>query len=89
VNSKQSPQQTTAPIAPGKPGKFSKADAEFGRVPDCWTLFGLRRGTIYNLIKDGEIRSVCIRRRGFKQGCRLIDLSSVRSFLTRQLEVKA
>lgn len=71
---------TTAPITAGN---FSNAEAEFCRIGDLRTLFGIKRGTSYNLIADGEIKSVCLRRRGYKQGCRLVSVASVREFLAR------
>jgi hypothetical protein len=46
-------------------------------------LYGIRRGHAYSLIHDGEIRSVSVRRRGFKQGVRLVDVASVRDYLNR------
>jgi hypothetical protein len=64
-------------------GDFSKAEPEWCRVPDVFRIFGIRRGSLYNLLKDGEIKSVCLRRRGYKQGQRLIQIASVRDFLNR------
>lgn len=54
---------------------------EFGRTNDLKLLYGLRRGTVYNLAADGKIRGVVLRVRGTKSGVRLWDLQSVRTFI--------
>lgn len=73
-------QLTTAPI---RPADVSGVEPEFCRVSDLRLLFGLRRGTVYNLLHEGEIESVCLRRRGRRSGVRLISVASVREFLKR------
>lgn len=73
---------TTATIEPGESGSIA---AEFVRVPDCERLFGLKRGLIYTLIKDGVIPSVCLRKPGAKTGVRLIHAQGVRDWLKSQL----
>jgi hypothetical protein len=69
---------TTAPV---QRGDFTGAAPEFGRIPDVTRLFGLRRGTIYNLLHDGKIKGALIRVRGQKSGVRLIGLDSVRDYI--------
>ncbi|MHC1764728.1 MAG: hypothetical protein AB9869_10565 [Verrucomicrobiia bacterium] len=59
---------------------------EFGRVTDCTRLFGLKRGTLYNLLADGKIKGVLLRVRGQKSGVRLIDLQSVRDFINQSAQ---
>jgi len=44
-------------------------------------LFGIKRGTAYNLLADGKIRGVLLRVRGAKSGVRLFDVESVRAFI--------
>ena len=58
---------------------------EFGRVRDVERLFGLKRGTVYNLLRDGKIRSCLLRVRGRQSGVRLIDLDSVRALIAQQM----
>jgi hypothetical protein len=71
---------TTAPIEPGAIGS-----PEFCRPSDCRHLFGLSRTFVYQLIQDQKIRSVCLRKPGARTGIRLIDVASIREFLTSQM----
>lgn len=64
-----------------KPADCSNQQPEFGRCRDCTQLFGLKRGTLYNLLADGRIRGVLLRVRGQKSGVRLFDLASVREYI--------
>jgi hypothetical protein len=49
-------------------------------------LQGLKRGVLYGLIRDREIISVSVRRRGRSRGRRLILAESVRAYLRRLRE---
>jgi len=69
---------TTAPV---QAGDFSGAAPEFGRTADATRTFGLKRGTLYNLLADGKIRGVVLRSRGQKSGCRLWEMDSIRRFI--------
>jgi hypothetical protein len=80
---KLSVDKTTAPV---RAGDCSGAAPEFGRIPDVTRLFGLRRGTIYNLLQDGKIKGALLRVRGQKSGVRLIDLASVGAFIRAEME---
>jgi hypothetical protein len=73
---------TTDPV---QPGDFNGARPEFGRVRDVTRLYGLRRGTIYNLLQLGKIKGVLLRVRGRKSGVRLFDMQSVREFIVSQM----
>jgi hypothetical protein len=73
---------TAAPISPGESGAILP---EFGRVPDVERIWGIKRGLLYSLIKQGAIKSAVIRRKGARTGIRLIQLQSVRDYVTRQL----
>lgn len=59
---------------------------EFGRWQDVQHLFGIKRGTLYNLMAEGEVKSVSIRRKGNVHGCRLFYLSGIREYLSSLLE---
>ena len=50
---------TVTAIAPGDCGA---ALPEFGRLADVQRLFGLKRGFTYQLINEGKIRSVSLRK---------------------------
>lgn len=52
---------TTAPV---EPGNFTGSTPEFGRCADVQRIYGLRRGTLYNLLRDGKIKGVLLRVRG-------------------------
>lgn len=61
-----------------------KEACEFGRCADVERIFGLRRGTLYNLLRDGKIRGVLLRVRGRRSGVRLFDMNSIRNFILSQ-----
>jgi len=48
--------------------------------------FGLSRAHVYQLIRQGQIRSVCIRRQGATRGRRLFECQSIRDFLNKNLD---
>ena len=74
---------TTKPIALGN---CTDVMPEFGRWQDVQHLFGIKRGTLYNLIQGGEVKSVMLRRKGSVKGCRLIFLQSVSEYLHRLMD---
>ena len=61
--------------------RTSAAIPEFGRWRDVERLFGIKRGTLYNLIAEGKVKSVVLRRKGNIHGCRLFHLASVSQHL--------
>ena len=77
---------TTAPV---QPGDFSAALPEFGRMRDVEKVFGIKRGTAYNLLAQGKIRGVVLRTTGEKSGMRLIDMQSVRDYIRSQMGAEA
>jgi hypothetical protein len=54
---------------------------EFGRTEDVKRLFGIPRGSLYNLNKKQEVRSVLWRIEGRKSGIRLWYLPGIRERL--------
>ena len=46
-------------------------------------MFGISRTATYDLINDGLIKSVSLRRKGRARGRRLFDVASVRDYLMR------
>ena len=77
--------KTTEPV---QPGNFTGTMPEFGRVADVTRHFGIKRGTLYNLHRDGKVRSVLLRVRGQKSGVRLFEMVSVRDLIWSQLRPK-
>ena len=65
-------QQTTSPIIPG---------TEWCRPADTRQRFGVGRSAVYELIKDGAIKSVVLRRKGASKGCRLINVASLVAYI--------
>jgi hypothetical protein len=69
---------TTEPV---RAGNFTASNQEYGRCADVQRVFGLKRGTVYNLLADGKIRGCLLRVKGSKSGVRLIYMPSVREFI--------
>ena len=61
---------------------------EFGRWRDVERHFGIKRGTLYNLMAEGKVKSVVLRRKGNIHGCRLFHLASISAYLNGLLENK-
>jgi len=62
------------------------ADAEFCDLPGLHARFGIKRSLAYQLLGDGKIKGVTLRRNGRVRGKRLIQIQSVRDFLAKQPE---
>lgn len=61
------------PLKPGRP--------EWLRPNKVPHYFGIGRSRVYELIAEGKIKSVSLRRRGQKHGTRLISYDSVSAYL--------
>jgi hypothetical protein len=70
---------------PVRPGVFDGVMPEFGRTRDVELMFGLRRGTLYNLLGEKRVRAILLRVKGTKSGVRLWNMQSIRSLLNSQL----
>ena len=75
-------------VQPVQAGDCAGVQPEFGRVPDCQRLYGIKRGILYRWIQERRIKTVLIREPGNKQGIRLIYLQSVREYLLAQMEIQ-
>jgi len=53
------------------------------RMDDAVHFSGIRRSKIYQLIKRGAIRSVCLREEGNVRGTRLINAASLDAYITK------
>ncbi len=60
---------------------FQQNRPEWVRLHDATALFGLRRSSLYLLIREGAIKSVCVRRRGNVRGIRLISYDSLAGYI--------
>lgn len=59
-------------------------EAEWVRLPKAgpaYRFWGLSRTTLTELCLGGQVRSICIKKRGAQRGIRLIYLPSLREFL--------
>jgi hypothetical protein len=56
------------------------------RVPGAVRYSGFSRSLLYQLIAEGKIRSVCIRKRGSLRGVRIISAESIDTFLENSTE---
>ena len=72
--------------APGNPDELTGSKPEFGRVADVTRRFGIKRGTLYNLLADGKVNGCLLRVRGRKSGVRLFHLDSVREFIASEMQ---
>ena len=77
---------TTEPISVASPNNAPLP--EFGRWRDVERHFGIKRGTLYNLMAEGKVKSVFLRHKGNVHGCRLIHLASVSEYLNGLLETQ-
>jgi hypothetical protein len=57
---------------------------EFLRTEGVFQVFGIKRGTLYNLHKAGEIQGKVLRVRGKLTGVRIWDVQSIRDYIARQ-----
>ena len=65
-------EQTISPLTPG---------AEWLRPADVKSFCGIGRSVLFELIRDGAIKSVMLRRKGASKGSRLISVASLRSYI--------
>ncbi len=58
-----------------------EARPEWLRIPEAIKRFGISRTKLYELISDGDIKSVSLRKRGQVRGTRLISYDSMCDYL--------
>ena len=73
-------------IEPVLTGNSTGTMPEFGRCADVQRIFGLRRGTLYNLNRSGKIQGCLIRIKGKSSGVRLWDMGSIGNFIRGQMK---
>ena len=67
-------------------GDFSGVTPEFGRTQDVEKIFGIKKGTLYNLFEQQKIRGYNLRPTGHVKGVRLWDMASVREYIYSQAD---
>ena len=60
------------------------AAPEFARTEQIYQMFGIKRGTLYNLHRAGLIKGKVLRVRGNLTGVRLWDVQSIRGYINSQ-----
>ena len=78
--------KTTVPLSEAA-ARASHVDVEFVDCKGLEAGWGIKRSLAYQLLADGKIQGVSLRRRGAIRGKRLFSVDSVRSFLRQQMEV--
>lgn len=81
TNAEGGPALTTAPVQASLAN-----DAEFCDSPGAKARFGLGRTYLYQLLEQGLIQGVSLRKRGAQKGKRLWSVDSIRRYLHRQME---
>lgn len=69
---------TTSRVAPATPHDDTP---EWLKVTDAVHRFSIGRTSLYELIRNGSIKTALIRKRGNTLGCRLISTDSLRSYI--------
>jgi len=73
-------------VSADKAVRASQIDPEFVDVDGLWRGFGIKRSLGYQLLADGLIRGVSLRRRNAVRGKRLFSVDSVRAYLNSQMK---
>jgi hypothetical protein len=77
---------TTVPLIGGATRPPQHIDPEFVDCKGLEAGFGIKRSLAYQLLNDGKIQGVSLRRRNRIRGKRLFSVDSVRAFLHAQME---
>jgi len=79
--------EISVPLIVGAPRPPQRIDPEFIDCKGLEAGWGIKRSLAYQLLSDGKIKGVSLRRRGRSRGKRLFSVDSVRQFLRKQMEV--
>lgn len=63
------------------PNIFVTSPPEWLRVKDACRLASISRSVLYELMRDGIVKSVSLRRRGNSRGSRRVNAESLREFM--------
>ena len=81
----QQAETTTDPLSEAA-ARASHVDPEFVDCKGLEAGWGIKRSLAYQLLNDGKIKGVSLRRRNQIRGKRLFSVDSVRAFLRNQME---
>ena len=76
----------TVPLIGGTARPPQHIDPEFVDFSGLEAGWGIKRSLAYQLLNDGKIKGVSLRRRGRSRGKRLFSVDSIRQFLREQME---
>lgn len=76
---------TTVPLTEAA-ARASNVDPEFVDCKGLEAGWGIKRSLAYQLLNDGKIQGVSLRRRNQVRGKRLFSVDSIRQFLREQME---
>jgi hypothetical protein len=76
----------TVPFIGGATRPPQHIDPEFVDCKGLEVGWGIKRSLAYQLLNDGKIRGVSLRKRGAVRGKRLFSVNSVRAFSREQME---
>ena len=79
--------ETTVPLSEAV-ARTSRIDPEFVDCKGLEAGWGIKRSLAYQLLGDGKIQGVSLRRVGQTRGKRLFSVHSVRRFLQAQMEAE-
>jgi hypothetical protein len=82
----QATDKTTVPLSEAA-ARASRPDPEFVDFTGLEAGWGIKRSLAYQLLNEGKIQGVSLRRRGATRGKRLFSVDSIRRFLRKQMEV--
>lgn len=68
-------------MTPSPPPLLTTVPCEWLRVQDAVQRFGISRSKFYELIKDGAIKSACLRKVGNSRGARRLNAESIRLWI--------
>jgi len=85
IKSGEHPATSTVPLREAA-ARASDVDPEFVDIRGLEARWGIKRSLAYQLLADGKIRGVSLRRRGQTRGKRLFSVDSIRQFLREQME---
>jgi len=77
----------TVPLIGGAVRPLHHIDPEFVDCKGLEAGWGIKRSLAYQLLADGKIQGVSLRRRNQIRGKRLFSVDSIRQFLREQMEV--
>lgn len=64
-----------------------RAKVAWLKLDDASRCYAISRSGLYSLIRDGEIRSVCLRHRDKSRGSRIISVASLERYITKHQNV--